>query len=41
MATAGAVLGLAVDGIEIDDLGSTTKTLPDFGGMWSQMLSGE
>ena len=38
MATAGAVLGLAVDGIEIDDLSATTKTLPDFGGMWSRML---
>jgi 3-phosphoshikimate 1-carboxyvinyltransferase len=39
MATAGAVLGLAVDGIEVDDLSATTKTLPDFGGMWSQMLA--
>jgi 3-phosphoshikimate 1-carboxyvinyltransferase len=39
MATAGAVLGLVVDGIEIDDLASTTKTLPDFGGMWSRMLT--
>jgi 3-phosphoshikimate 1-carboxyvinyltransferase len=39
MATAGAVLGLAVDGIEVDDLSATTKTLPDFGGMWSDLLS--
>ena len=38
MATAGAVLGLAVDGIEIDDLQVTTKTLPDFAGMWSRLL---
>ena len=40
MATAGAVIGLAVDDVEIDDLSVTTKTLPDFGAMWSQMLAG-
>ena len=39
MATAGAVLGLAVDGVEVDDVASTTKTLPDFPGMWARMLS--
>ncbi|HZC69113.1 MAG TPA: 3-phosphoshikimate 1-carboxyvinyltransferase [Jatrophihabitans sp.] len=38
MATAGAVLGLIVPGIEIDDIGATTKTLPDFPGMWSALL---
>ncbi|WP_375500773.1 3-phosphoshikimate 1-carboxyvinyltransferase [uncultured Jatrophihabitans sp.] len=38
MATAGAVLGLAVDGVEVDDIGATTKTLPDFPGMWSSLL---
>ena len=38
MATAGAVLGLAVDGIAVDDIASTTKTLPDFPGMWSALL---
>jgi 3-phosphoshikimate 1-carboxyvinyltransferase len=40
MATAGAVLGLAVDGVEIDDIDSTSKTLPDFPGMWSALLAG-
>jgi len=40
MATAGAVLGLAVDGVEIDDIGATTKTLPDFPGLWSALLAG-
>jgi 3-phosphoshikimate 1-carboxyvinyltransferase len=40
MATAGAVIGLAVDDIEIEDLSVTTKTLPDFGVLWSQMLAG-
>ena len=40
MATAGAVLGLAVEGVEIDDIGATTKTLPDFPGMWSALVGG-
>jgi 3-phosphoshikimate 1-carboxyvinyltransferase len=40
MATAGAVLGLAVDGVEIDDIGCTAKTLPDFPGLWSALLAG-
>jgi 3-phosphoshikimate 1-carboxyvinyltransferase len=40
MATAGAVLGLAVDGVEVDDIGCTTKTLPDFPGMWTELLAG-
>lgn len=37
MATAGAVIGLAVDGVEVDDIGCTTKTLPDFPGLWSTL----
>ncbi len=40
MATAGAVLGLAVDGVLIDDIAATTKTLPDFPGMWRDLLAG-
>lgn len=40
MATAGAVLGLAVDDVRVDDIDATTKTLPDFPGMWSQLLGG-
>jgi 3-phosphoshikimate 1-carboxyvinyltransferase len=38
MATAGAVLGLIVDAVEVDDIACTTKTLPDFPGMWSALL---
>lgn len=38
MATAGAVLGLGVPGIEVEDIATTSKTLPDFTGMWSTML---
>lgn len=38
MAQAGALLGLAVAGITIDDIASTTKTLADFPGLWSNLL---
>lgn len=38
MAHAGAVLGLAVPGVELDDLGATTKTLADFGGLWHRLV---
>jgi 3-phosphoshikimate 1-carboxyvinyltransferase len=40
MATAGAIIGLLVDGVEVDDIGCTTKTLPDFPGMWAGLLTG-
>ncbi len=39
MAHAAAVLGLAVPGVRVHDIGCTTKTLPDFPGMWLRMLS--
>ncbi|WP_395639328.1 3-phosphoshikimate 1-carboxyvinyltransferase [Pseudolysinimonas sp.] len=35
MATAGAILGLAVPGVRIDDIGTTAKTLPQFAGLWA------
>jgi 3-phosphoshikimate 1-carboxyvinyltransferase len=38
MATAGALLGLTVPGIVIEDIGTTAKTLPDFESRWLQML---
>jgi 3-phosphoshikimate 1-carboxyvinyltransferase len=38
MATAGAVIGLAVDGIAVDDIAATSKTLPDFVGMWQTLV---
>ncbi len=40
MATAGAVLGLRVDGVTVDDIGCTSKTLPDFPGMWAALVGG-
>ncbi|EME14694.1 3-phosphoshikimate 1-carboxyvinyltransferase [Rhodococcus triatomae BKS 15-14] len=38
MATAGAIIGLVVDGIDVDDVGTTAKTLPGFENMWTAML---
>ncbi|MFF3602223.1 3-phosphoshikimate 1-carboxyvinyltransferase [Streptomyces sp. NPDC002463] len=38
MATAGAIIGLAVAGVEIEDVATTAKTLPDFPTMWTEML---
>jgi 3-phosphoshikimate 1-carboxyvinyltransferase len=38
MATAGAVIGLRVPGVTVDDIATTGKTLPDFPGMWARML---
>lgn len=40
MATAGAVLGLRIPGIDVVDIGTTSKTLPDFSAMWSALLAG-
>ncbi|MER5480480.1 3-phosphoshikimate 1-carboxyvinyltransferase [Streptomyces sp. NPDC002734] len=38
MATAGAILGLAVEGVEIENVATTAKTLPDFTHLWTGML---
>ncbi|MFF8597425.1 3-phosphoshikimate 1-carboxyvinyltransferase [Streptomyces sp. NPDC015232] len=38
MATAGALIGLAVRGVEIENVRTTEKTLPDFPRMWTEML---
>jgi 3-phosphoshikimate 1-carboxyvinyltransferase len=38
LATAGAVLGLVVRGIEVENIATTRKTLPDFPGLWSSLL---
>ena len=39
MATAGAVLGLLVDGVRVDDISVTSKTLPDFPALWSGLMA--
>jgi 3-phosphoshikimate 1-carboxyvinyltransferase len=41
MATAGAIVGLRVPGIEVEDIATTSKTLPDFPQMWADMLAGQ
>ncbi|CDO87396.1 3-phosphoshikimate 1-carboxyvinyltransferase [Mycobacterium triplex] len=38
MAMAGAIVGLRVPGVQIDDIGATTKTLPQFPQLWAHML---
>lgn len=38
MATAGAIIGLRIPGIEIEDIGATSKTIPEFVSLWRQML---
>lgn len=40
MATSGALLGLVVPGLEVDDIGSTAKTLPEFPELWGHLLRG-
>lgn len=40
MATAGAIIGLATDGVTIDDIATTAKTLPEFPQLWRHSLLG-
>lgn len=39
MATFGAILGLAIDEIYVDNVQTTSKTLPQFTRMWTEMLT--
>ena len=39
IAMAAAVLGLGVDGVLVEDIATTRKTVPDFVGSWQRMLS--
>lgn len=41
MATTGALIGLAVPGVEVDDIGTTAKTMPEFPQLWQRMLDGD
>lgn len=38
MATAGAILGLAVKGVQVEDIATTSKTMPEFPEMWARMV---
>ena len=40
MATAGAVLGLKTPGVQVENIATTAKTLPDFADRWTRMVRG-
>lgn len=40
LATTGALLGLRVPGVRIDDIGTTAKTMPQFVDLWQRMREG-
>lgn len=39
IATAGAVIGLRVPGVEVDDISTTAKTMPEFPELWRRLLT--
>jgi 3-phosphoshikimate 1-carboxyvinyltransferase len=41
MATAGAIIGLRLPGIEVEDIGTTSKTMPNFAEMWLNMVGAQ
>jgi 3-phosphoshikimate 1-carboxyvinyltransferase len=41
MAHAGVIIGLAVAGVEVENIATTAKTFPDFGGTWSAFVTPE
>jgi 3-phosphoshikimate 1-carboxyvinyltransferase len=41
MAMAGAIVGLRVPGVMVDDVETTAKTLPEFARLWAKMLAGQ
>ncbi len=38
MATAAAILGLRIEGIEVENIATTSKTMPEFTKLWQSML---
>ena len=38
LATAGAIMGLAIDNVVVENIETTRKTLPDFPGLWSSTV---
>jgi 3-phosphoshikimate 1-carboxyvinyltransferase len=38
LATAAAVIGLVVPGVEVENIATTAKTLPDFPELWAELL---
>jgi len=37
IATAGAIIGLAVDGVGVENIGTTAKTMPEFPALWASV----
>ena len=40
MAMAGAIIGLAVSSVDVENIATTGKTMPDFAARWSRMVTG-
>ena len=40
LATAGAVIGLLTEGVSVENIETTRKTLPKFASMWSELVGG-
>ena len=38
LATSGATIGLVVEGIEVENIATTRKTITDFPGLWNSLL---
>lgn len=38
MATAGAIIGLRVSGVEVENIATTSKTLPEFAPLWTALV---
>jgi 3-phosphoshikimate 1-carboxyvinyltransferase len=38
MATAGAIIGLRLEGVEVENIATTSKTLPEFAALWSALV---
>jgi 3-phosphoshikimate 1-carboxyvinyltransferase len=38
MATSGAIIGLVVAGVEVENIGTTSKTLPEFPELWTGLV---
>lgn len=39
IATAGAIIGLRVPGVQVDHIGTTAKTMPEFPQLWQRLLT--
>ncbi|MEI7454757.1 MAG: 3-phosphoshikimate 1-carboxyvinyltransferase [Actinomycetes bacterium] len=39
LATTGAVIGLVTEGVDVENIETTRKTLPDFSGLWKRLVN--